>query len=210
MPIGCCCAGRKPDDLGVGEDGLLKAPPGTPNCASSDMRGADSALAKTQRVEPFVVVGEPEKAWEQVKETMRGWANTVITEEEDTYLHCECSTALWGFTDDVELHLRPDGDSAMIAIRSASRLGHGDLGTNKRRVEAIRQALVAEGGVAAAAGKGAASLAAATALTAEGAASKASFVNPMHTADDPADIDSEDEGDGSAGEGEGGGKVGAD
>jgi len=44
-----------------------------------------------------------------------------------------------GFVDDLELQLRPQ--DALIAVRSASRLGYGDLGANRRRVEALRAAL---------------------------------------------------------------------
>jgi uncharacterized protein (DUF1499 family) len=127
-------------------------------------------MAKLQSVEPFVIKGGDSDAaaaaWQQAQTTMRGWQRTVITEDDDTYMHCECSTALIGFTDDVELHLRPDADGGggIIAVRSASRLGYGDMGTNKRRVEAIRGVLVAAGAVAEASG-GKASLAAANSYT---------------------------------------------
>ena len=54
----------------------------------------------------------------------------------------ECLDTSWissrgRFVDDVEFHLDPSG--RVIQVRSASRLGHSDLGTNRRRVEAIRQ-----------------------------------------------------------------------
>lgn len=166
--LACCCAGRKPNDLGVGEDGLLKAPPLKPNVAMSDIRppmnpaGSNSAMEKLQQVEPYVIVGDAAAAWQQAQTTMRGWKNTVITEDEDTYMHCECSTTVIGFTDDLELHLRPTGGT--IAVRSASRIGYGDMGANGRRVEAIRGVLVAAGVVAPLGSKGAASVAAATAL----------------------------------------------
>ena len=126
-----------------------------------------------------MIVGDVANAWQQALTTIRGWKNTVIVEEDDGYLHCECSTAFWGFTDDVELHLRPDGSESggIIAIRSASRLGYGDLGTNRRRVESIRTKLIEAGVVAP------------STSASQVSATKSSFANPMHTANDGNAID---------------------
>jgi uncharacterized protein (DUF1499 family) len=55
------------------------------------------------------------------------------------YLHAECESAVFGFVDDLELHLRPD--EGVIAVRSASRLGYSDVGANRRRVERLRAML---------------------------------------------------------------------
>ena len=47
---------------------------------------------------------------------------------------------LWlKFTDDLELAL--DTSARVIHVRSASRIGRGDLGVNRKRVEAIRAAM---------------------------------------------------------------------
>lgn len=43
-----------------------------------------------------------------------------------------------GFKDDVNIAIEPrDEESSYFHIKSASRVGHGDLGVNKRRVERI-------------------------------------------------------------------------
>jgi uncharacterized protein (DUF1499 family) len=68
---------------------------------------------------------------------------TRIVTDAEGYLHAECRSALLGFVDDLELHLRPA--DAQIAVRSASRLGYSDMGVNRRRVEALRAALAARG-----------------------------------------------------------------
>ena len=44
------------------------------------------------------------------------------------------------YTDDLELLVLPT--EKIIHIRSASRLGHSDLGANRKRVEFIRNLLV--------------------------------------------------------------------
>jgi uncharacterized protein (DUF1499 family) len=59
------------------------------------------------------------------------------------YLHAECRSALFGFVDDLELHLRVS--EGVIAVRSASRLGYSDLGVNRRRVEILRTSLINRG-----------------------------------------------------------------
>jgi uncharacterized protein (DUF1499 family) len=46
---------------------------------------------------------------------------------------------VFGFVDDLELHLRPA--EKLIAVRSAARLGHSDLGVNRKRVEGLRAVL---------------------------------------------------------------------
>jgi uncharacterized protein (DUF1499 family) len=46
-----------------------------------------------------------------------------------------------GFTDDVQLLFNPQEQS--IQARSSSRLGISDMGTNARRVETLREQLVA-------------------------------------------------------------------
>lgn len=66
---------------------------------------------------------------------------TRIRRDEAAYLHAEFRSLIFRFVDDVEFLL--DADAGVIHVRSASRLGYSDLGVNRRRVEAIRQAFSA-------------------------------------------------------------------
>lgn len=45
------------------------------------------------------------------------------------------------FTDDLDLRVERHGDGAVLHVRSASRVGKSDLGTNRRRVNALFDAL---------------------------------------------------------------------
>ena len=71
-----------------------------------------------------------------------GLPRTKIIRQTDNYLHAECSSAVFGFVDDLELHLRPEQN--LIAVRSAARLGRSDLGVNRKRVEKLRSLLRSE------------------------------------------------------------------
>lgn len=51
-------------------------------------------------------------------------------------------TTLWfGFKDDVVVRVRPDGNGSRIDVRSLSRVGGGDIGTNAKRIRAYLQRL---------------------------------------------------------------------
>jgi uncharacterized protein (DUF1499 family) len=69
-----------------------------------------------------------------VIESMR--RTTVITVDE-RYVHAEFRSALFRFVDDVEFYF--DDEPGIIHVRSASRVGHSDLGVNRERIEAIRE-----------------------------------------------------------------------
>ena len=128
MPL-FSCSGTRPANLGV-RDGKLSVCPASPNCVSSD--AADVAHA----VPPFQLVVPPDEGWRAVRTAIEGLPRTKIVSATDDYLHAECRSAVFGFVDDLELSLRPA--DKLIAVRSAARLGHSDLGVNRKRVEGLR------------------------------------------------------------------------
>jgi uncharacterized protein (DUF1499 family) len=83
------------------------------------------------------------EAWLAVRGSVEGLPLTKIIDETSDYLHAECTSAVFGFVDDLELHLRPAEE--LIAVRSASRLGYSDLGVNRRRIEDLRALLAKQG-----------------------------------------------------------------
>jgi len=135
------CAGAPPETLGL-RDGRLAACPSSPNCVSSEAADAAHAVA------PLIPAVPPAQAFALAIEALSALPRTTLVTRTQDYAHAECRSALLGFVDDVELHLR-DG---RIAIRSASRVGYSDLGVNRRRVERLRAALVARAAVRAARG----------------------------------------------------------
>ncbi|RME32632.1 MAG: DUF1499 domain-containing protein, partial [Gammaproteobacteria bacterium] len=65
-----------------------------------------------------------------------------ILRDEGDYLHAIFTTPLFRFTDDLECRL--DRQAGLIHLRSASRVGHWDLGANRRRAERLRAAFTGE------------------------------------------------------------------
>lgn len=126
------CAGKRPSDIGV-TNGRLAPCPSSPNCVSSE------AADRTHAVAPFDLATEPDLAWSGARQAVLELPRTEIVVDEPGYLHAECRSALMGFVDDLELQLR--SGASRIEVRSASRLGYGDLGVNRRRVERLRVTL---------------------------------------------------------------------
>lgn len=129
-------AEKRPKILGVDNSSLAPCP-SSPNCVSSD--AADPLHA----VSPLKLIKAPEEAWPVVHEVVQALPRTRIVTETENYLHAECRSALIGFIDDLEFHLRPDVGA--IAVRSAARIGRRDFGVNRRRVETLRAMLAKRG-----------------------------------------------------------------
>jgi len=121
--------GKRPTNLGV-RDGKLAACPGSPNCVSSQATDAGHSIT------PIAVIGDPATAIARLKRVVESMPRTEVIETKSDYLRAEFTSQLLGFVDDVEFYY----DGKAIQVRSASRLGYSDLGVNRKRVEAIRQA----------------------------------------------------------------------
>lgn len=130
------CAGSRPANLGVTADRLSPCP-ASPNCVCSD---CDSTQ---HQIPPFALAVSARQAWQVVGEQIVALPRTRIITVSDDYLHVECRSAVFGFVDDLELHLRPE--EGVIAMRSAARLGYYDFGVNRRRVEELRTTLQEKG-----------------------------------------------------------------
>ena len=136
--IGCMmlfsCAGQRPENLGVYNNGLSDCP-NKPNCVSSQGVDEDHFLA------PFGYEGEKEAALKRLKKVISSFERMTIITERDNYLHIECSSAIIGFVDDLEFYFPEEN---LIHLRSASRLGYSDLGVNQKRVEQLRKLFAGE------------------------------------------------------------------
>ncbi len=105
--------------------------PDKPNCVSS------LAATVEQRIDPLSYTGTMESAKKQLLSVIQRFPRTEIIANEERYLHVTFTSFIFRFTDDVEFLL--DDDAKLIQLRSASRVGHSDLGANRKRVAQIRQ-----------------------------------------------------------------------
>lgn len=105
-----------------------------PNCVSSN------ASNPRRRIGPWRLAAAPDDVWQAVRNLVSATPRTRIVAEKDWYLHAEVRSRRLGFVDDLELALDPG--EALLAVRSASRLGYSDRGVNRRRVERLRHELV--------------------------------------------------------------------
>ena len=105
--------------------------PASPNCVCSEDRGAAAHF-----VEPLAIGGTPPaQALQLLAAIVEQQGGQVVTAGDD-YLAATFASSMFGFVDDVEF--RADAATGLIHLRSASRVGHSDLGANRKRAEAIR------------------------------------------------------------------------
>jgi len=109
---------------------LLRCPP-TPNCVCSELSDDSEHF-----IEPIVLTSTG-LAVQQARlagmlRAMGGQVGVV----QDGYLSATFTSALFGFVDDLEIRI--DAVAGLAQVRSASRVGRGDAGVNRRRVERLR------------------------------------------------------------------------
>jgi uncharacterized protein (DUF1499 family) len=77
--------------------------------------------------------GERDDAVEKIKQIVARVSSRVkLVEEKEGYLAYEFTSLMFRFIDDVEFLV--DDEAGVVHFRSASRVGHSDLGANRRRM----------------------------------------------------------------------------
>jgi uncharacterized protein (DUF1499 family) len=122
-------ADKRLNNLGV-HDGKLAPCLNSANCVCSQNSDA------VHQIPPLNFTSNPEEAIAAVKGIIQSLSITKIITESNDYLYVELKSAFLGFVDDVEFYLNRNTNT--IQVRSASRLGYGDLGVSRQRIEAIR------------------------------------------------------------------------
>jgi len=78
-----------------------------------------------------------ENPFEKVSNIITNTPRTKIVENDKDYLHAEVTSRIMKYVDDLEVSFLPE--EKYLIIRSESRVGEGDFGVNKKRVENIKQ-----------------------------------------------------------------------
>jgi uncharacterized protein (DUF1499 family) len=113
-------------------EGKLANCPGTPNCICSEYPAdVDHYIEPLVYSEQNVAVVLP-----RLNAIIRQMGGSLLVEQAD-YLVATFISSIFRFVDDLEIRI--DTVQKMIHLRSASRVGHGDRGVNRKRVEQLKK-----------------------------------------------------------------------
>jgi len=133
--------GTAPTDLGV-RDGKLKPPSLTENSVTSQAAlSPDHPQRKYADIAPLPLKGDGAATLAKIKAIVASMNGAKVIKSEPGYLYAQFTSKLMKFVDDVEFWFDPAAN--VIQVRSASRVGRGDMGVNRKRIEAVRAALAA-------------------------------------------------------------------
>jgi uncharacterized protein (DUF1499 family) len=111
------------------------------------LRAAELQKTAYPNVEPLTVSATPQVAYDAAIQviTKRKWlildARGPQTGRRDGRIEAVARTPILGFRDDVVVRVRADPDGARVDIRSTSRYGRHDFGTNAARIVALSEAI---------------------------------------------------------------------
>lgn len=103
--------------------------PSTPNCVSTE------AAADGQRMPPVPFTDAADAAQARARAALLAEPRTRLVRDEPGLLEAESKSFLFRFVDDVRIVV--DADARVFRFRSASRVGHSDLGVNRKRMTRI-------------------------------------------------------------------------
>ncbi len=131
--------GSTPKDLGV-HQGRLKGLSATDNSVNSQADlYPDHPQHMHASIAPLAVRGNGPATIAKLKGIVEGMAGARLITQAPDYLYAQYTTPLMRYVDDVEFWFDPVAN--VIQVRSASRVGQGDLGMNRKRIEMVREAL---------------------------------------------------------------------
>jgi len=136
-----CLQGRAPTDLGA-RDGRLKPPSMSENSVTSQaVLYPDHPQRNYAAIAPLPLKGGGPPTLVKIKAIVEAMDGATVIKSEPGYLYAQFTSRLMKFVDDVEFWFDPAAN--VIQVRSASRVGRGDMGVNRKRIEAVRAALEA-------------------------------------------------------------------
>ncbi|MEM9940772.1 MAG: DUF1499 domain-containing protein [Planctomycetota bacterium] len=116
----------QPADIGF-RAGRLAELPKSPNCVSTQTSQAD------KKMDPIPMTASLAQTIDKIKSAAGEMPRSKLVREESNYLHFEFTSLIFRFVDDVEFLI--DEQNSLIHFRSASRVGHSDLGVNRKRMK---------------------------------------------------------------------------
>jgi uncharacterized protein (DUF1499 family) len=128
--------GTQPDDLGV-HDGRLKPPSYTENSVTSQAAlYPDHPQRQYAEIAPIALQGDGPATIAKIRRVVEAMPGAAVIESRPDYLYAQFTTRHMKYVDDVEFWFDPANE--VIQVRSASRIGRGDMGVNRARIETVR------------------------------------------------------------------------
>jgi uncharacterized protein (DUF1499 family) len=95
-------------------------------------------------IAPLALPVPPQAAFERAQRVAgdMGW-QIVAADPAAGRLEATDTTAWFGFHDDIVVRIRPAGAGSRVDVRSVSRVGRSDIGTNAKRIRAFLARLAA-------------------------------------------------------------------
>lgn len=95
---------------------------------------------------PLALGAHPEAAFQRCLDAARGLGWRIVSADPAALrIEATATTPFFGFKDDIVIRITPLGGASRVDVRSASREGRGDLGTNARRIRAFYRELARRG-----------------------------------------------------------------
>jgi uncharacterized protein (DUF1499 family) len=110
-------------------DGHLAPYSERPNGVSTQSTDAEHHVA------PLRYAGGRDEGRQRLLAALASLPRVQVVEDRGDYLHATATSLVWRFTDDLEFLFATPGE---IQARSCARVGYGDFGVNRRRIERIR------------------------------------------------------------------------
>lgn len=86
-------------------------------------------------IQPILSRFKPDRAWELARSLAHAYGWKIVREDREGGEIEAVDTTFWfGFKDDISIRIRPHPGGSRVDIRSVSRVGVSDVGTNARRV----------------------------------------------------------------------------
>ncbi len=115
------------------ENGRLRDCPNSPNCVCSQTK------SETHFIAPLKFSVGSIEACGIIKDHVLEFPRVELIQQDGNYFHFVFTSGLFKFKDDVEILV--DDQEKLVHFRSASRIGYGDLGANRKRVENLKRSL---------------------------------------------------------------------
>ena len=113
-----------------------------PNHLNATTNELPECVVITHCVRENLKVKDLENSFKKATKIVTETPRTKIVELTNSYIHAEAKTKWRRYTDDLLLKVIPE--KGIIQVRSESRVGIGDNGVNKRRVDDLAYRLMTE------------------------------------------------------------------